>query len=590
LATSILERTELQEAKRSPVHPKVESYIDGVLTGRVVACKYVRQAVERHLRDLETGKDRGLWFDPKAATVAIRFIEMLQHSKGEWAGKPFELDPHQAFIIWCIFGWKKSDGTRRFNVAFISEARKNGKSTLGAGVGLKLTIADNEPGAEVYSAATKRDQAKIVHNEAKNMVKKSPCLASLVETLRDVLYVHSTESMYRPLGADADTTDGLNVHGAIIDEVHAHKTRALWDVLETSTGSRRNPLLFCITTAGDAGETESIYAELKAWTAKVLGCVLEDDSWFGIIYTLDEGDDWTDERNWIKANPNLGVSVKLDDLRRLAKKAMATPAAQANFRRKRLNQETESSTPWISVDAGSPWDKCNVGRFYGPAGLLPETIEKFRNRPCWVGGDLSSIDDLTALAFAFPDDTGIDLLCLAWCPRENAIGRTRDKRVPYLAWAESGYIQLTEGNSVDYDAIRHAFRKARDEWQWDIRELAFDPANARYLLTKLREEDGFLDNQIVEHGQTTGFMNDPIGAMEKLILDAKLRHGGNPVLRWCVSNCVIYQDTGGRRRFDKKNRREKIDLAVAAAMAIGRAASASMDNRSYFESHSIEFI
>lgn len=749
--------------------PKVQAYIDGVLSGGIIVCKYVRQAVERHVNDLATGEERGLWFDYEEAGLTIDFIECLKHSKGEWAGKPLILEPFEAFITWCIFGWKKTNNTRRFNTAFISEARKNGKTTIGATYGHKLFVADGEAGAEVYAAATKRDQAKILHEESKRMVRKSPYLASIVQILRDNLYIAETESRFEPLGADADTLDGLNPSGVIIDELHAHKTRKVWDVMETGTGSRRNPLTIGITTAGDVGDADSIYMELKAYTIKVLSGVIEDDSWFGIIYTLDsepynepvsdfralvemesqctcqlvpitqierfaqeacanhattkritpidaepirlggsgknpgsdcttkrmrigqqdknsapasntsldlqnqnttecvssetesvisvEGsqattscasittilreslgdcfadpairrlvfseivskafnghspickvrewelqngrlliqrppDDWTDPACWIKANPNLGVSVKLDDLQRKFRKAIETPSAQSNFRRKHLNQETETSNPWLTTDEGSAWSRCcGGGNFYGSGGLLSETIERFRGRSCWVGGDLSSVSDLTALVFAFPgEDSKMSVVPFCWCPRENALGRDRDKRVPYMTWAGQGFLSLTEGNSVDYDALRELLRTARDQWGWVIEKVAFDPNNARYLLTKLVEEDGFnSEGQIVEHFQTTNFMNDPIGATEKLILDGKLRHGGHPVLRWCVSNATVYNDTGGRRRFNKKAVREKIDLAVAMVMAVGLAVTAG-SARSYYDDHEVRYV
>lgn len=585
---------------------RVQAYIDGVLSGKIVACKYVRQAVERHVRDLRDGPDRGLVFREGQATLAIKFIECLPHSKGKWAGQPLHLEPWQCFIFWCVFGWYRQDGRRRFNSVFISVARKNGKSTVCAGVALKTLVCDGENGAEIYSAATKKDQAKIVWSEARKMVLKSPSLKKLVTAFRDSLVVESTESTYKPLGKDADTLDGLNPHCTVIDEVHAHKTRDVWDVIESGTGARDNPLTIGITTAGD-GKHETIYAELKKRTEDVLSGRFTDDTWFGIIFTLDEerteirggqevkipADDWRDEKVWIKANPNLGVSVNIEDLRRLAQKAQESPSSAPNFRRKRCNQDIEAHSPWITTDDGSPWQECCGVPIYGeggPYGLLPGVVERFAGKPCWAGGDLSSLSDLTALAFAFPAADGfLDLLVFTWCPRENAIGRTRDKHVPYLSWAERGLITLTEGDSVDYDTIRELLRTARDTWKWDIKQLAFDPNNARYLLTKLVEEDGFTaEGQVMEHGQTTAYMNEPIGVAEKLILDRKLRHGGHPVLRWCVSNCVIYQDTGSRRRFNKKKAREKIDLAVASVMAIGRAlAGGAGVRRSVYESRGL---
>lgn len=585
------------ETDVSGISDRVQSYIDGVIDGSIVVGRMVRLAVERHVRDLETARDRGMWFDDIEAGLAIEFIEMLHHSKGEWAGKPIHLEPWQAFIVWTVFGWKKrADNTRRFNTAWVSVARKNGKSTLAAAVGHKLFMADGEPGAEVYTAATKRDQAKIVHEEAKRMARKSPCLRSAVQVLRDNLYCQVTESKYEPLGADEQTTDGLNIHGAIVDELHAHKTRGLWDVIETGTGSRRSPLTLAITTAGEAGDDESIYAETRGYSIKVLTGVVDDDSWFAYIAVIDEGDDWSDESCWPKANPNLGVSVKLDDLRRKAKKAKETPSAVANFRRKHINEDVTTKSPWISTEDGSPWHLCGGGDFYDAHGLTAEAIARFAGKPCYVGGDLSSLNDLTWLAFAFPTDGMVDVISFCWCPRENAIGRTRDKRVPYMAWADAGLLTLTEGTSVDYDLLRACLRTARDEWKWDIKQIAFDPNNARYLVTKLIEEDGFNGKnaddtpQVIEHLQTTTHMNDPLGATEKLILDGKLRHGGHRALRWCVSNVVILTDTGGRRRLDKRRAKEKIDGAVATVMAVGRALVAPEPKRSVYETSDIVFL
>jgi phage terminase large subunit-like protein len=554
---------------------RVAAYIKGIASGKIVACKWVKLAVKRHVKDLKIAAKRGLWFDAAAARLAIGFVECLPHSKGKWANKPLRLEGWQLFIFWCVYGWKRKDGRRRFNTVFISVARKNGKSTMCAGAALKALVCDGEAGAEVYSAATKRDQAKIVWSEARKMVLKSPSLKKIITVSRGALAVESTQSTYQPLGRDADTLDGTNPSCAVIDEVHAHKTRDCWDVIESGTGARDNPLLIGITTASD-GSPLSIYAELKKRTEDVLAGTVEDDTWFGIIFTLDEGDSWQNERVWVKANPNLGVSVNIEDLRRLAQKAKESPGAVANFRRKRCNEDVGTSSLWLPTDDGSKWQACAGGDFYDGHGLTPAAIERFRGRKCFVGADLSSLSDLTAMVFAFPEegkkDGLLDLLCFAWCPRQNAMGRTRDHRVPYMTWAEMGLIRLTEGDSVNYDDLRETLKTARDAWGWDIQVVAFDPNNARYLLTKLKEEDGFVnEGQLIEHDQRCGSMNDPILAAEKMILDKKLRHGGHQVLRWCVSNTVLLQDTGGRRRFNKRRSREKIDLAVAMVMAIGRA-------------------
>lgn len=586
----------MARTKQLDEHPKVAAYVRGVLGGEIVVGRYARLAVERYERDKREADARGIWLDAEEGHFAIDFIECLRHSKGEWAGEPLELEPWQAFIVWNLFAWKREDhqgrykraggGVRRFNTAFVKVARKNGKSTLGAAIGHKLFVADNEAGAEVYTAATKLKQAKIVHDEAKRMVKRSPGLKNLITVLRDNLSIDATNSKYEPLASDSETHDGLNVSGAIVDEVHAHPDRGLWDVIETATGARRQPLMLAITTAGTSVNAESIYYELREYSIKVLEGLVRDDTWFAVLYELDAaeydtdgqqtspGDDWTDEATWPKANPNLGVSVKLDDLRRKAKKAKETPAAAQNFRVKHLDEEVEGVNAWLPMGL---WD-ANAGDvdWYAPEGLRPEAIERWRGRAAWAAADLASVSDLTALVLAIPDDDGsIDLVSFCWCPRDNAIGRQRDKRVPYVTWAELGLMELTEGDSVDYDRIRAVLRMIRDEWGIDVREVGCDPFNARYVLTRLEEEDEFL---VHEHKQGFLSMNTPIKATEKLLLDRKIRHGGHRPTGWCVSNVVVVLDAAGNKKFAKDKAREKIDLAVAAVMAVGRAVESPDDD------------
>ncbi|GAH39281.1 unnamed protein product, partial [marine sediment metagenome] len=318
-------------------HPAV-AYMRGVEDGSIPAGRLVRLAVERHVRDLVEGPKRGLHWDRQAAQHAIDFFGFLKHSKGEWAGQPFLLEPWEQWLLWMIFGWKRADGLRRFRTAYIEVARKNGKTTWGAGLGLYLLVADGEPGAEIYSAATKREQARLSHGEAVRMVRSSRALSRMVGVVKDNLHIRATASKYEPLGADANTMDGLNVHAAIIDELHAHRNRRVVDVLETATGARRQPLICEITTAGS--DQTSICYEHHEYARQILEGTIDDDSWFAYIACLDEEDDWLDEEAWKKANPNLGVSVKLDSLRRTAQKAKRLPAAQNAFRRLHLNEWT----------------------------------------------------------------------------------------------------------------------------------------------------------------------------------------------------------------------------------------------------------
>ena len=351
--------------------------------------RLVRLACERHLEDLGSGASRGLRFDVQAAQHAIDFFGFLRHSKGEWAGQTFALAPWQAFVVGSLFGWQRADGLRRFRTAYCAVPRKNGKSTLSAGIALYLLVADGEQGAEIYSAATTRDQARIVFDEAKRMVGSSPALKRRVQVLINNLNVEASASRFMPLSSDASSMDGLNVHGAIIDELHAHKTRHVVDVLETATGARRQPLLFEITTAGY--DRHSICFEHHDYAIKLLEGVLQDDSWFAFIAAADENDDWTDPEVWRKANPSFGLSVKADDLARKAEKAIALPGAQNAFRRMHLNEWTEQAERWIDLAA---WDAC--------AG--PVDLEALRGRTCFGGLDLSTTTDVTALAWVFPPE------------------------------------------------------------------------------------------------------------------------------------------------------------------------------------------
>lgn len=553
------------------MHP-ADQYIDDVTSGRIVTGRWVRLAVERHLRDLETGHERGLWFDEKAAGKAIRFFGFLKHSKGEWAGQTISLEPWQQFILWVIFGWKRADGLRRFRTAYQEIARKNGKSTLASGIGLYLFDADGEPGAEVYTAATKRDQARITHSEATRMVKGSQLLRKRISIFKDNLNVEATASKFEPLGRDADSMDGLNIHGCIIDELHAHKTRDLWDVLETATGSRRQPLMYAITTAGF--NRQSICYEQHDYTRKILERVIDDDTFFGIIFSLDDGDDWEDERNWPKANPNLGVSVKLDDLRRKAEKARQMPAALNAFLRLHMNQWTQSETKWIDPDR---WASC--GEAVDADGL--------RGRICYGGLDLSSTIDISALVLVFPPQAAGDrfqVMARFWVPEESVHERSRRDRVPYEAWLREGYIQATPGNVIDYDFIVAEVQDLAG--RYDLREIAFDRWGATQLSHTLIDE-GFT---VVPFGQGFASMSSPMRELERLITGGELAHGNNPVLRWMADNLVARQDPAGNIKPDKERSIEKIDGMVALIMGLDRAIRNEGPENSVYEERGLKVL
>lgn len=534
---------------------RAEEYIEGVMGGKIVVCKWVRLAVERHLRDLESGGGRGLWFDVRAAKLVIAWFSLLKHSKGEWAGRTISLEPWQQFVLWVLFGWKRADGTRRFRTSYQEVARKNGKTTIQAGMGLFLLLADGEPGAEVYTAATKRDQARLTHGEATRMVKSSAKLRKEVTVYKDNLHVEGTASKYEPLGADEQTLDGLNVHAALADEVHAWKDGGLWDVLETATGARRQPLMSAITTAGY--DRQTICFQLHEYTERILSGLVEDDTFFGIIFTLDEGDDWEDERNWIKANPNLGVSKKLDDLRQKAARAREMPSRLNAFLRLEMNMWTQAETRWMSVEN---WQACG----------FPVNAEGLRGRVCYAGLDLSSKIDITALVHVFPPESEGDkyqVACRFWVPEDRIMERVKKDMIPYDVWVRQGWIMTTPGNVIDYEFILAQLGEDADAF--DVQEVAFDRWGAAQVSTRMQDMLG--EEKVIEFGQGYASMSGPTKELEALVLQRMIAHGGNPVLAWMMDNVVVRTDPAGNLKPDKERSKEKIDGVVALIMGLDRA-------------------
>lgn len=555
-------------------HPVI-AYMAGVLDGSVPACKAIRQAVERHQRDLVEGPKRGLHFDRAAADFVIKFFSFLQHSKGEWAGQPFKLEPWQMFLVWVLFGWKRADGLRRFRTAYIEVPRKNGKTTLMAGLGLFLLTADGEPGSEVYSAATKRDQAKLLWSEAVRMVRASPALSNMVQHWKssDNLSVEATASRFMPLGADADTMDGLNIHAGLIDELHAHRTRAVVDVLHTATGARRQPLIVEITTAGF--DQESICYEHYDYSKQVLAGTIQDDTWFAFIAEADEGDDWMDPATWAKANPNLGVSVKLDDLARKCEQAQKMPAQQNAFRRLHLDQWTQQSDRWIDL---ALWD----------ANGSAVDADDLAGRECYGGLDLSSVSDLTAWVLAFPDPDDperVDVLARFWCPESRLMDSTNKYRAQYQAWARDGLLQVTSGNAVDYGFIKRCVLE--DASRFALRNINVDRLFQGYQISMELQDEGL---EVFGMGQGFMSMAAPMREFERRLLAKKINHGGNPVLRWMADNVAVRQDPAGNLKVDKATSQGKVDGIVALVMALDRCMRHEPKRRSVYEDRGLEVV
>lgn len=405
-------------------------------------------------------QDQGTFhYDKTAAALAITFFEhALVHVKGEWAHQAFRLQPWQRRIVGDLFGWKRKDGTRRYRKAYIEVPRKNGKSTIAAGIALYLLFADGEYGADVYSAAADREQAAIVFETAKQMVELSPLLRPRAELFKRSIFCPETMGAYKVLSADASTKHGLNPHGIIFDELHAQPNRELWDVLNTGMGARRQPLMVMITTAGY--DRNSICWEQRSYAKGVLEGRIEDAGFYAYIVAAEEDDDWLDPAVWAKANPNLDVTVKREYLETEAQRAVQSPAYQNTYRRLHLDQWTQQESRWLDMRF---WDACNVP--------LPDLT----GRTCYAGLDLASTTDIAALVLVFPpaeDGEPTWWLPFFWTPAENAAERSRRDRVPYDAWRKQGYMETTPGNVIDYDAILERVKQLGSQYR--IVEIAFD--------------------------------------------------------------------------------------------------------------------
>lgn len=516
------------------------------------------------MRYLDIKEDKEHFYDAEAAERVIKFFRLLRHTKGEWAGQPFELlDWQKECIIKPLFGMKRrKDGRRKYRIAYIEIPRKNGKSTLSSGLALYLLMADGEFGAEIYSAAGDREQASIVFNDAKIMLESNPDLSKRAEIYKRAIYIPATNSTYKVLSAEAYTKHGLNAHGIIFDELHVQPNRELWDTLATSIGARKQPLIIAITTAGY--DRNSICWEQHEYADKILRGIVNDPSYFAFIAAADEEDDWTSPETWAKANPGYRTTISEDYLRNECEKAKQIPAYQNTFRRLHLNQWTSQDERWLDIKA---WDAC--------AGVIDP--EELKGRVCYGGLDLASTTDIAAFVLVFPMKDGTyHILPYFWIPGENMRDRVLRDRVPYDAWVRDGYIEATPGNVIDYRYIRNKIEELYQNY--NIKEIAFDRWGAVQLTQEL--QDAGLT--VIPMGQGYASMSPPTKELLNLVLAKKLNHGGNPVLRWMADNLVVKQDPAGNIKPDKAKSTEKIDGMVALIMAIDRA-TRNQDDTSVYE-------
>jgi phage terminase large subunit-like protein len=529
-------------------------YAEGVLDGSLITCSWTKKACERFIDDRAKDK-KGKWkytFDNARAEKFCVGIERLPHVKGEWARHKelIHLQDWQCFIVCNVFGWvDRETRLRRYRTVYVEVARKNGKSALLSAILLLMLTIDGEEGAEVYSAATTRDQARIVWSTARQMALKSPAMVRELGVNVGVhnLSVESTASKCEALSAEANTLDGLNPHFAAVDELHAHPTRKVWDVLETATGSRAQALLWAITTAGT--DRTGICYEIRSYLVKILDHVVEDDTFFGVIYTIDDADEWWDRSVWIKANPNLGVSVYQDDLERLARKAEATPSAVPNFLTKRLNVWVNADHAWMDMRA---LERCADPTL---------TIERFAGKPCLLSLDLASKRDIAARAQLFEEDGELYAFLRYYLP-ESAVDSSPNSQ--YQGWARSGRLQVTEGDVTDFDVIEEELLQAMTEYE--VAEVPFDPYQATQLSTHMLEEG----LPMIEVGATVRNFSEPMKHFEALVMAGKFHFDGDPVFVWMVSNVVCHVDKKDNIYPNKETEHNKIDGVIAVLMGINR--------------------
>jgi phage terminase large subunit-like protein len=548
---------------------RATQYARDVISGAVLACKFVKAACQRHLDDLE---DQSVYrYDEAAANRVCFFAELMPHTKGIWARRKekIKLEEWQVFLLCCIFGWLRvEDGLRRFRSVYLEVARKNAKSTLLSVIALYLLACDGEAGAEIYSAATTRDQARIVFQAAKRMAQMEPEFRERygIQVWKDSVAIDGTDSFLKALSAEANTLDGLNPHGGIIDELHAHRTRDVWDVMETATGARSQPLLAAITTAGS--NRAGICYEVRGYLVRVLNTTLHkhaglgykvegdaviDDTVFGLIYTLDDGDDFTDERVWPKANPNLGISVYPDDLRRAVRKASKVASAQPNVLTKRFNIWVGADAAWMDMLA---WARSGK----------PLELEDYEGWECTFGVDLASKTDFASLAMLFQRDGKYKLFTRHWIP-EDAISESDNSQ--YSGWEENQHIIGTDGNVLDHERVQQEIEELVEKYK--PKAFGYDPGFDLVIPQNLANKG----IPMVEFRPTAANFSEPMKTAEALVISDRLQHDNNPAMNWMISNVIAHANNGEQLTPRKERADAKIDGGVAMFLAL--AASMSLE-------------
>jgi phage terminase large subunit-like protein len=525
-----------------------------VAAGEVIAGPWVRLAAARHLADLEQGPARGLTWRPEKAAHAIQFIECLRHYQGTTAGKLFILSDWQRFVVGSLFGWYAEEGHRRYRIGYVEIAKGNGKTPMGAAIALYALVADGEAGAEVYSAATSKDQAAICFNDAKEFVRScKPLLNRLSLGLANIGFLQ-TSSFFRPVSAEGRGLDGKRPHVVIVDELHEHPNATVVEKMRAGTKGRTRALILEITNSGY--DQTTVCFEHHDYSIKVLQGVIENDAWFAFIAALDKKENpFENPACWIKANPNMGVSVTRQYLEEQVREGKDLPSKRNLVLRLNFCRWTEASETWVDLDH---WDQCNTH----------VQTSALRGRTCYGGLDLASVSDFTALALIFPpleSETLWQVVLRLYLP-EAAVLKMKEKgQLPINQWIAEDLVTVTPGNVTDYGFIKRDVKAFRGEF--DVKEIAFDRFNSSQLVTDLQDDGAVM----VGFGQGFASMSGPIKELERLYMSHRVAHGGHKVLRWMATNVVATKDAAENIKFDRAKSTQKIDGMQAVAMALGRA-------------------
>jgi phage terminase large subunit-like protein len=519
-------------------------------TGQVIVGSKVRRIYEKLAKDIHD--DSTVYeYSAKRANHAIEFIEnFCRHSKGKWGGKPIDLELWQKAFLAATFGFiHKIDGTRKYREVLLVVARKNGKSTIASGIGLYLQVADGEPGAEIYAVATKKDQAKLVWLESKRMVKKSPILLKRIKPLVNDLVSDWNDSTFKPLGSDSDTLDGLNVHGAMMDEIHAWKDKNLYDVIVDGTSAREQPLIMMITTAGTI--RESVYDLKYDEAERLLNGINSSEEYFDerflpIVYELDARIEWTDSQNWQKANPGLGTIKKADQLESKVEKAKANPMLVSNLLTKDFNVRETSSEAWLTFEQINNTQSFNLDELKPKYGI--------------GGADLSITTDLTAakVIFMVPDEPRIFVLSMYWLPEDLLERRTKEDRIPYDIWYMQGLLRVTPGSSIHAKYVTEWFLEIRDQYKLYIPWIGYDAWSAKYWVEEMQGHFGGESMVPIRQGKQT--LSSPMHLLGAALSQKMIIYNNNPIDKWCLTNTSVDMDRNGNIQPKKtKNPRRRID-------------------------------